>query len=337
MPRLFPLALLLAGALSACARPPVEAGPPPTFDAAFAQRIEAIGRSAAPGVLGVAVMDLGEGEVFAHNGLQRFPLQSVFKAVLGAAVLAEVDAGRLKLDETVTLEEEDLSPPHSPIAAAWPGRRDYTIDELLVAAVGGSDNTAADLLMARIGGPGALTGWLRNQRVEGLRIDRFERQMQPESLGLGTFRPEWRDPAAYDEARRSVPEGRQRLALMAYLADPQDTATPREMLTFLDKLADGELLSPDSTARLLRIMTETPSGARRLKAGLPPGAVIAHKTGGGWTVQGINMATNDAGLVTLPGGRRLAVVVFLSGATLGEAEREAVHADVMRAIVNASA
>nr|QQZ51441.1 serine hydrolase [Phenylobacterium glaciei] len=41
-------------------------------------------------------------------------MQSVFKAPLGAAVLAEVDAGRLKLDDPIILTEQELSPPRAP-------------------------------------------------------------------------------------------------------------------------------------------------------------------------------------------------------------------------------
>jgi len=86
---------------------------------------------------------------------------SVFKLPLGAAALSEVDAGRLNLAETVDLEGEDLSPPLSPIADAWPGRTIYTLGELFDAALRDSDNTAADVLMRRIGGPGAVSAWLQ--------------------------------------------------------------------------------------------------------------------------------------------------------------------------------
>ena len=91
---------------------------------------------------------------------------------LGAAVLAAVDSGRLRVDSAVTLARGDLAPPYSPIAEAWPGRARYTVGELVEAAAGASDNTAADVLMRMVGGPGAVTRFLRAHGVRGVRVDR---------------------------------------------------------------------------------------------------------------------------------------------------------------------
>lgn len=304
-----------------------------------AQRLDAMGQDliarAGQARLGVALMNLESGEVWAINGSDRFPMQSVFKAPLGAAVLAEVDAGRLSLDDTVTLGEEDLSPPFSLVAAAYPGRQDYRVDDLLTLAVGGSDNTAADLLMARIGGPGAVTAWLRSQGIAHMRVDRYERQLQPEIAGLPSFRPALKTETAYSAALAATPATVRQAATARYLDDPRDTTTPRDALLFLAKLARGELLSEASTARLLKIMEESPTGANRLAAGLPQGARLAHKTGTARTDLGLNPATNQIGLITLADGRRYAVAVFLSGSTLAEAEREAIIADVARGIARA--
>lgn len=78
-------------------------------------------------------------------------------------------------------------------------------------------------------------------------------------------------------------------------------------------------------------MTDVSTGQKRLKAGLPPGAKLAHKTGTSGMILGINAATNDIGIVTLPDGRKYAVAIFLAGSAMPEDEREAVHASLMRA------
>ena len=330
---------LIAGALalpaSACSRPlqRTAARTPPLDLEELNRAFTALAARAAPGVLGVGLMDLDSGETFIVNGDRRFPMQSVFKAPLGAAVLAEVDARRLALNETIEIRDIDLSPPRSPVADAWPGVRSYTVAELLRWAVGQSDNTAADVLMKRIGGPGAVTAWLQAKRVPDLRIDRYERQLQTEALGMASFRPAWRGEPAFRAALLSVPEAQRRAAMTRYLADPRDTATPRGMLMFLSRLAGGELLSPAATQLLLREMILTPTGAQRLKAGLPEGSILAHKTGTGRTDLGINPATNDVGVVTLPDKRRYAIAVFLSGVLLEETAREALIAEAARAIV----
>lgn len=292
-----------------------------------------IAARARPGALGVGLTNLESGEVFTFAGERRFPMQSVFKMLLGAAVLAEVDARRLTLDEEFVLTEEMLSPPFSPISAAWPGRRDYTTRDFLAAAVSMSDNTAADVLMKRIGGPGAVTAWLDARRILEVRVDRYERELQTEAHGLPSFRPEWRTEGVFAAALERQPQTARMQAMRAYLADPRDTASPRGILQFLHLLNSGQLLSPASTRLLLQLMTDTPTGARRLKAGLPKGAVLAHKTGTSRTDLGLSPAVNDVGIFTLADKRSYALAVFLAGSTLDEAGRDAVFADVARAAV----
>jgi beta-lactamase class A len=289
-----------------------------------------------PARLEVAVQNIEGGEMWARNAVQSFPMQSVFKAPLGAAVLAEVDAGRLSLDEVVTIGDMDLSPPFSPIAAAWPGRNTYTVRELLERTVSDSDNTAADVLMRKIGGPGVLNAWLVDKGLNGLRIDRYERELQMDSLGLHSFRPAWRTPAGLSEAWLAAPEADRRRAWQAYMEDPRDTATASAALGFLRMLSAGQLVSPTSTALLLKLMTDTPRGNTRLKAGLPPGATLAHKPGSSGARFGVTAATNDIGLLTLKDGRKYSVVVFLSGSTADQAAQDAIIADAMRIIVRAT-
>src|SRR3546814_19972308 len=83
-------------------------------------------------------------------------------------------------------------------------------------------------------------------------------------------------------------------------------------------------------------MTDSPTGAKRLKAGLPPGSSFAHKTGGSpGSILGVNAATNDIGIATLPDGRRFAPAVFLTGSREPEAERERIHAGIARLVADA--
>jgi beta-lactamase class A len=332
------LALGLTPALAACEPPVTRPGAKlPVLDAALLdEEIGVIAQRAQPGILEVAVQNIDGGEMWAWNGDKAFPMQSVFKAPLGAAVLAEVDARRLALNEQITLTEHDISPALSPVADAWPGVATYTVEDLLVRAVGESDNTAADVLMKRIGGPGAVTAWLRDKGLKDLRVDRYERELQPEINGMASFRIGWKGWPAFKAARDAVPEPQRLAARARYLADPRDTATASGALHFLRKLTVGALLSPASTALLLRIMTDSPTGQNRLKAGLPPGARLAHKTGTSATDLGMTAATNDIGVVTLKDGRRYAVAVFLSASPQSEAEREKTIADAMRVIVKAA-
>ena len=302
----------------------------------FIGKVGAISTMARPAILGVGVMDLANARFWGLNPDRPFPMQSVFKAPLGAAALAEVDAGRLNLSETVTLTDKDLSPPYSPIADAWPASTTYSYGELLTRAVGGSDNTAADVLMKRIGGPGAVQAWLELKGVKDVRIDRYEREIQTEMYGMASFRAAWKGEM-FTQAHDAVPPQTRYAATTRYLSDPRDTASPRGMVGFLDALNAGRLVSEASRDRLLAIMSATTTARQRLAAGLPEGARLAHKSGTSGTDLNLTAATNDVGIVTFKDGRKLAIAVFLTASKADLGSREAVIADVMRAIAGATA
>jgi len=298
----------------------------------------AIARLAGPrgvGALGVGLANLESGESYTFNGERRFPMQSVFKALLGAYALSEAEAGRIRLTDTFDLDKQDLSAPWSPIGAAWPARRTFTTDELLAAAVVDSDNTAADVLMKRIGGPGALSAWLEAKHIPEVRVDRYEREIQPEAHGMASFRPEWRTDAGFSAAEAAVPAAARAAALRNYMSDPRDTATPTGMLEFLKKLDASELTGQASTRRLVTLMSQTPRAGNRIRAGLPKDAFLAHKPGTAGVVDGVSSAHNDVGVFRLADRRSYAICVFVSGSTLDEAGRDRVIADATRAAVRA--
>jgi beta-lactamase class A len=327
--------LLIGGAsltLAACQKDrPLTASRTPRLDMRrLDKEVAALAAHAAPGVLGFGLMNLESGEFWVRFGDRAFPMMSVFKLPLGAAVLSEVDAGRLSLAETLTLTAKDLSPPLSPIADAWPGRVAYTVGELFTAALKESDNTAADVLMKRIGGPGAVSGWLQSRKIEEVRVDHYERELQSRALGMASFRPAWKGSAAFGAAVATVPPARRHAATLAYMADPRDSATPRGMLGFLRKLDEGELISAASTRRLLATLKQTPRGADRIVVGLPKGATFAHKPGTSGADQGLSAAYNDVGIFTLADKRSYAIAAFLTGSTAPEKARAALFADLGR-------
>nr|WP_063842277.1 class A beta-lactamase [uncultured bacterium]CBI71182.1 beta-lactamase class A [uncultured bacterium] len=290
------------------------------------------------GRLGVAILDFQTSKTYHINGKDRFPMQSVFKAMSAVVVMREVDEGKLTLDQEIPVGPDDISVYWSPIAEEFKGTtQTYTVRELLEKSVGMSDNTAADVLMELTGGPQAVTQLLKDAGIEGVRVDRYERQFQAELEGLPPFElGEVINRKAFVEAAKAVPAEVKRPILERYVAgkDERDTATPLGAVDFLVKLQEGKLLSAESTRVLLQIMTDVKTGAGRLKAGLPEGSKLAHKTGTGGDILGVNTATNDIGIATLPDGRKFAVAVFLTGSKESEEKRDAIHADVVRQFVD---
>jgi beta-lactamase class A len=158
-------------------------------------------------------------------------------------------------------------------------------------------------------------------RVNGIRIDVGERELHAMSAqGRADL------AAASRDTNASVFE--------RIFSDPRNSATPTGTADALARLKKGELLSAVSTQRLLGIMTETETGANRLKAGLPKDWALAHKTGTGGDTDGASNGTNDVGVMTAPNGRSYAVAVFTWGTRRPMAEREQLMADVARAVVD---
>jgi beta-lactamase class A len=334
------LGAAVAAALADCApRTPVAAAGPASLDVRhLADGFAPLAARARPAAFGLGVGLLAPGVAWSSDSQARFPLQSVFKTFLGAAALSEVDAARLRLGEPITLTDQDLSPGGA-IDQAWPTPPDghsLTLPavDLIALAIQRSDNTAADTLMKHIGGPAAVTAWLRAKGLEDISIDRYERELQVDLAGLTPFEPAWKDTRAWLAARDSVPAEVREAATARYLADPRDTATLPATLDFLGRLARGELLSPTSTRLLLRLMTDSATGENRLKAGLPPDASLAHKTGSAATDLGVTPATNDIGVVRLANGRRFVIAAYLAGSTATEAERDRLIADGARLAVS---
>ncbi len=294
------------------------------------REVGAAAQRAAPGVLGVAITDLGNADMWLHNGDRPFPLDGAAALLIVAAVLDEAGAGRVSLDERISVRDVDLSPPPSAVATAWPQRAAYTVRRLLPLALDG-DRTACDLLMKRIGGPGVVTAWIQQKRLKGIRVDRYFRELEVERVGLPSFRADWRSEQAFTAAINAVSERRRNAAAEAYLRDPRDTATPRAAMDFLVALHNAELIARPATNQLLELMRANGHGASLLRAGLRRDADLAHVSGMGRRDLGRTSAVNDVGLYRQAGGSGLAVAVFLSGSPQATEAQAAVVADVGRA------
>ncbi len=152
-----------------------------------------------------------------------------------------------------------------------------------------SDNRATDMLIRDLGGPRALDVWLHDNGIRGLRVDRTIAQL------LSAKRDLW---------------------------DQRDSSTPMAMVELLRKIYRAELIKPASRNYLLDVMGHCQTGKNRMKALLPFGTPVEHKTGT------LNGYTSDVGFVSLPGGKRIAVAIFARGG----ADRPRTIAESARAI-----
>ena len=283
------------------------------------------------GRVGIGVAD--SSGVVCVRGEERFSLQSVMKLIVGMAAMDAVDGRGWTLDEEVVVRREDLSLYVQPLAklGTAEGYR-TTVGDLVRRAVVDSDSAAADVLVKRLGGPSVVEAFLKRKGIRGVRFDRDEKHLQTEIMGL-EWRAEYVDPEALQRAIDAVPEEVRDAAYRRYQVDERDTATPRGMAVLLEKLGQGKLLSAGSTAFLLDVMRGTVTFPDRLKAGVPAGWTIGHKTGSSGSWKGVTAATNDVGILTAPDGSRISVAVFVADTRVPLEERATLMAAAARAVV----
>ena len=257
------------------------------------------------GTVGIAVRDLGTGETLAYNGDTLFPMASTYKVAVAAKILSLLDAGSLSL-------EEQLPRLGRPVP----------VRTLLEMSLTLSDNDATDALVARAGGPQAVNDWVHAAGIKGLRVDSNTRDLLARAKVPGTG---FGDEAAMESGLSSAQRDARDMPNIGFAADPRDTATPRAMDDLLGAIRQGRVLRPQTSALMLSIMERCKTGKARLRAMLPPGTRIAHKTG---TLNGLG---NDTGIVTLPDGRMFVITVFVMKDHRGHEMRDRIMAEAARA------
>ncbi|MEJ7688749.1 MAG: serine hydrolase, partial [Variovorax sp.] len=115
---------------------------------ALRQQVERIDRDS-PGALGVYVKRLDGGETFSYGAERFWYLGSTVKVPIAIAVLAQIDAGKLRLADSVTLADTDKIEAGQVVWSK--SGTPFTIDELLKRMLGDSDNTAANMLIRLVG------------------------------------------------------------------------------------------------------------------------------------------------------------------------------------------
>jgi beta-lactamase class A len=267
------------------------------------------------------------------NEDERFSMQSVVKMVVGAAVMDAVDNKGWGLETRVRVGREDLSLFVQPIAErVKAGGFQTTVGDLVRRAIVESDSAASDILVRRLGGPGKIQAFLERKGISDVRVDRDERHLQTEIVGL-EWRAEFVDGDVLERAIAGVPEQKRDEAYRFYQTDLRDTATPKGMAAFLQALSAGKLVSGDSTKYLLDVLGQTATFPDRLKAGLMEGWRLEHKTGTSGSWKGITAATNDVGILTAPDGGRISLVVFIADSHASAKERAQLMARIARATI----
>ncbi|MBD0345168.1 MAG: serine hydrolase, partial [Coleofasciculus sp. Co-bin14] len=109
---------------------------------------------------GVFIIDLDTGAYLDLNGKSSLAAASTIKVPILVAFFQDVDAGRIRLDEPLTMQPEMMVGGSGDLQYKQPGSQ-YTALEVATKMIVISDNTATNMLIARLGGAEVL-----NQRFQ---------------------------------------------------------------------------------------------------------------------------------------------------------------------------
>jgi len=226
----------------------------------------------------VYVKSLDTGEEVAINADAPMDTMSVIKIPLLVEAFRQIDAGKLKLDERITLRTADKRFGTGVLRTLDDGLT-LSFKDALTLMIIQSDNTATDMAFARVGGPERVTQTMRefglnSIRATGTAFDWFRAlaaisdptyaQLTPEQLFT---RGNPQSPNRQADVERFHFEGK----------TPFGISSARDMGKLLEKIATKQAASPASCDQILRIMSQQQMNTRIPK--YLAGTNTPHKTG----------------------------------------------------------
>ncbi|MDO9438639.1 serine hydrolase [Hydrogenophaga sp.] len=301
---------------------------------ALRQHIERIDK-ATPGRMGVYIKRLDNGERFAYQADRPWYLGSTTKLPIAIAVLQEVQAGKLSLSQTVTLQDTDKVDGSGNVVWQKSGTT-YSVDALLKRMLMESDNTAANLLIRTIGedtlnqrardyfgasGFNRLTNFTQVRREVYSELHPAARDLRNQDLVQLAARP--LGPQRVDALARTLSISKAELrvktmeeAYARYYARQVNSASLSAYGDMLERLVTGKLVGPQHLQGLFTDLKFDTYDAYRLEAGLPRTVRFIHKTG---TQLG---RACHMGVINPQDGGRAAIIVATCAEELDE-QREA--------------
>lgn len=206
---------------------------------------------AAEGRVGVGAVMLETGDAVYLDRTGHFAMQSVYKLPIAMTVAQMIDQNAVRIDQDISITPGDYVRKgfHSPIRNLNPQGTIMPLVEIMGYSISESDGTASDVLLDTAGGPAPVKKYLDSIGIKDLVVAHSEKEISRD----------W---------------------TTQYL----DWATPEASVDLLRALFDRRAgLSEQTTDLLLGMMTNSDTGYRRIRRGLPEGAILAHKTGTGGT------------------------------------------------------
>ena len=229
--------------------------------------------------VGVALIVDGKDTLTINNNF-RYPTQSVYKFHLALAVLDYLNKNNLTLDHQVYVKKSDLLPnTHSPLRDDYPqGEMYLSVADIIRYTVSKSDNNGCDIQFRLVGGTAEVDKYIRGLGLSEFAIAATEEEMH------GPWNVQY-----------------------------TNWSTPYTAAQALEIFRTQDILPQPFHDFLWDALVGTTTGGNKIKALLPEGTLVAHKTGSSYrNAEGLNAAENDIAIIQLPDGRYYSLVVFVA-------------------------
>jgi beta-lactamase class A len=245
------------------------------------------------GRLGVYAIDTANHHVLAYRATERFPMGCTSKVIGVGAILYQSIRNTSLLSQNIVYTKQDLVE-WSPVTEKHVASG-MSVAQLCQASIDHSDNTAMNLLVNKLGGLD--------------QINVFARYLHNDSFRQDNAWP--------------------KEAFSGGVMNVEDSALPKDMVQSLQRLTLTPVLPKTQQTLLLTWLKGTITGANRMKAGVKPGWVVAHKTGTGSRYG----TTNDLGLIFPPSCSPIVLGVYYTSDKKDAITREDVLASATRAVI----
>src|SRR6202171_1463512 len=192
------------------------------------------------GVMGVAIVDLSDGHKYGLHADDVFPQASSIKICVLAELYRQAEQGKVKLTDLYTVNGTDIVQDSDIMGGLPPGVTRITLRDLATMMVAVSDNAATNVLIDHLG------------------MDNVNALLDSLNLHNTRLRRKMMDVKAAAEGRENI-------------------STPREMLTLLEKIYQGEVLSKKPTAHFFNLLSTHKCSL--IPRDLPDNLQIANKPG----------------------------------------------------------
>ncbi len=217
------------------------------------------------GKVALAVLHLDDGVSYEYDGDEVMPTASMIKFMIMLEAYQQAAEGKIKLADPVVLHNTDKVPGSGILTYHFSDGARFPLRDAVRLMIAYSDNTATNLVLDRIG------------------IDSTNRRMK-----------EWGFPNSrinakvYLGSKTSVDPARTKKYGLG-------STTPKETVQLLQRLYQGKCGDKKATKEMLDHLKKCEDKDKFTRF-LPPGVVVAHKSGS------VSDVKTDAGILYFPGG-----------------------------------